>query len=99
MERRLASTLPSCQPLCRRGLAPAPCICMQADVVLPYGLLPQVNRSLAVEREAKKAAEKDRALVQIVLDAKQRLADAMREVRTFCSSLHMISARCHASLQ
>lgn len=41
----------------------------------------QVNRSLAAEREAKKAAEKDRALVQIVLDAKQRLADAMREVR------------------
>lgn len=42
---------------------------------------PQVNCSLAAEREAKKAAEKDRALVQIVLDAKQRLADAMREVR------------------
>ncbi|PRW58969.1 kinase and PP2C-like domain-containing [Chlorella sorokiniana] len=42
-------------------------------------MLDEVNRSLAVEREAKKAAEKDRALVQIVLDAKQRLADAMRE--------------------
>lgn len=41
-----------------------------------------MNHSLAAEREAKKAAEKDRALVQIVLDAKQRLADAMREVRT-----------------
>lgn len=40
-----------------------------------------MNQSLAAEREAKKAAEKDRALVQIVLDAKQRLADAMREVR------------------
>lgn len=39
----------------------------------------QVNNSLAAEREAKRAAEKDKALVQIVLEAKQRLADAMRE--------------------
>ena len=41
---------------------------------------PQVNASLVAERQAKRAAETDRALVQIVLDAKQRLADALREV-------------------
>lgn len=43
--------------------------------------LEQVHRSLASEREAREAAYKEKALIQIELEAKQRLAFAMREVR------------------
>lgn len=64
---------------------PSPPCTLTHPAALPALTLPlrphprQVNHALTAEREAKKAAEKDRALVQIVLDAKQRLADAMRE--------------------
>lgn len=69
-------------------------------VLFPVRLpCPQVNRSLAAEREAKKAAEKDRALVQIVLDAKQRLADAMREVRAVgCAAQRWPALQCVAEV-
>lgn len=41
----------------------------------------QVHTSLAREREAREAAYKEKALIEIELEAKQRLAYAMREVR------------------
>lgn len=43
-------------------------------------MLSDVHRSLAAEREAREAAFKEKALIQIELEAKQRLAFHMREV-------------------
>jgi len=40
----------------------------------------QVNQSLSIEREARQAAYLEKALVQIQLEAKQRLADMMKQV-------------------
>jgi hypothetical protein len=48
---------------------------------LPCAALLQISQSLEIERRAKEAVSKERALIQIELEAKQWAAAAMREVR------------------
>lgn len=62
----------------------------------------QVNKSLAAEREAKKSAEMERALVQIELEAKQRrlteVAAAAQARTTRSASLHPPALSASAAL-
>ncbi len=57
---------------------------------------PQVHASLAREREAREVAYKEKALIEIELEAKQRLAYAMREVRALCRWLWLHAGGCCA---